>query len=321
MHVELAERKAAPAAWTRAHLLGIEDLSRDEILTILDVAEDFVDLSQRRRKKRSTLSGKVMVNLFFEPSTRTRTSFSLAARRLSADTLDFTPGGSSLSKGETFIDTAKNIEAMGVDVMVVRHSSPGAPHLLAKHLHCSIINAGDGAHEHPTQGLLDMFTIRQLKGRLDGLTVGLVGDIAHSRVARSNIHGLSKLGAKVIVCGPPTLVPAGIERLGAEVAHSLDDILPRCDVLNLLRVQFERQRTGLFPSVNEYARLFGVDGPRLKKAKPDVLLLAPGPINRGVEITPEVADGPHSAILQQVANGLAVRMAVLCLLCGQTAAT
>jgi aspartate carbamoyltransferase catalytic subunit len=318
MAVELAERKTAPA-WTKAHLLGLEDLSREEILTILDTAEDFVDLSRRRRKKRSTLSGKVMVNLFFEPSTRTRTSFSLAARRLSADTLDFTPGGSSLSKGETFIDTAKNIEAMGVDVMVVRHSSPGAPHLLSKHLHCGIINAGDGAHEHPTQGLLDIFTIRQLKGRLENLTVGLVGDIAHSRVARSNIHGLTKLGARVIVCGPPTLVPQNITELGVEVSHSLDDVLPTCDVINMLRIQFERQRNGLFPSIHEYARLFGMDSIRLSKAKPDLLLLAPGPINRGVEITPEVADGPHSAILQQVTNGLAVRMAVLSLLCGQPA--
>jgi len=319
MAVELTERKAAPASWTRPHLLGLEDLSREEILTILDTAEDFVDLSQRRRKKRSTLSGKVMVNLFFEPSTRTRTSFSLAARRLSADTLDFTPGSSSLSKGETFIDTAKNIEAMGVDVMVVRHSSPGAPHLLSKHLQCGIINAGDGAHEHPTQGLLDIFTIRQLKGRLENLTVGLVGDIAHSRVARSNIHGLTKLGAKVIVCSPPTLVPHTITELGVEVSHSLDEVLPRCDVINMLRIQFERQRNGLFPSIHEYARLFGMDSARLTKAKPDLLLLAPGPINRGVEITPEVADGPHSAILQQVTNGLAVRMAILYLLCGQPA--
>jgi aspartate carbamoyltransferase catalytic subunit len=319
MQMELAGRKAAPAPWTRPHLLGLEDLSRDEILTILDTAESFVELTERRRKKRSTLGGKVMVNLFFEPSTRTRTSFSLAARRLSADTLDFTPGSSSLSKGETFIDTAKNIEAMGVDVMVVRHSSPGAPHLLSKHLHCSIINAGDGAHEHPTQGLLDIFTIRQLRKRLEGLTVGLVGDIAHSRVARSNIHGLTKLGAHVIVCGPPTLVPHTIGELGVEVSSSLDEILPRCDVINMLRIQFERQRHGLFPSISEYARLFGMDSARLGKAKADLLLLAPGPINRGVEITPEVADGPHSAILKQVTNGLAVRMAVLYLLCGQPA--
>jgi aspartate carbamoyltransferase catalytic subunit len=305
--------------WTRRHLLGLEDLSRIELETILDTAEEFVEVSQRRRKKRLDLKGKVIVNLFFEPSTRTRTSFGLAAKRLSADTIDFTTSGSSLSKGETFIDTAKNIEAMGTDVMVVRHSSPGAPHLLAQHLSCSVVNAGDGAHEHPTQGLLDIFTIRRRKGRLDNLTVGLVGDIAHSRVARSNIHGLLKLGARIIVCGPPTLVPQSMAQLGVEVSYRLDDVLARCDVINLLRIQFERQRTGLFPSIHEYARLFGMDSQRLSRAKPDVLLLAPGPINRGVEITPEVADGPHSAILQQVTNGLAVRMAVLYLLCGQPA--
>jgi len=300
-------------------LLGLEELSRPELEMILNCAEEFADPGQRRHKKRADLKGKVVVNLFFEPSTRTRTSFGLAARRIGADTLDFTPSSSSISKGETFIDTAKNIEAMGIDVMVVRHSSPGAPHLLAQHLGCSIINAGDGAHEHPTQGLLDIFTIRQRKGRLEGLTVGLVGDIAHSRVARSNIHGLLKLGARVIVCGPPTLVPETITQLGVEVSARLDDILPRCDVINMLRIQFERQRHGLFPSIHEYARLFGVDSERLRRAKPDILLLAPGPINRGVEVTPEVADGPHSAILQQVTNGLAVRMAVLYLLCGQPA--
>ena len=317
MTVATADRKNSPRVWTQRHLLGLEDLSRQELETVLDTAEEFVAVSQRRRKKRADLLGKVVVNLFFEASTRTRTSFSLAARRLSADTLDFTPSSSSLSKGETFIDTAKNIEAMGIDVIVVRHATPGAPHLLAKNLACSIINAGDGAHEHPTQGLLDIFTIRRHKGRVDGLTVGLVGDIAHSRVARSNIHGLLKLGAKVIVCGPPTLVPQAISQLGVEVSHRLDDILRRCDVLNLLRIQFERQRHGLFPSISEYARLFGVGQEQLRKAKPDILLLAPGPINRGVEVTPDVADGPHSAILQQVTNGLAVRMAVLYLLCGQ----
>lgn len=301
--------------WRQSHLLGLEDLQRDEILMILDKAESFVG-DDRRRKKREDLKGRLVVNLFFEASTRTRTSFGLAARKLSADTIDFTAGGSSISKGETFIDTAKNIEAMGVDVVVVRHSSPGTPHLLAQHLRCSVVNAGDGAHEHPTQGLLDMFTIRRIKGRLEGLTVGLVGDIAHSRVARSNIHGLLKLGAHVIVCGPTTLVPENIAQLGVEVSHDLDKILPRCDVINMLRIQFERQRSGLFPSIHEYAHLFGMDGNRLRRAKPDILLLAPGPINRGVEITPDVADGPHSAILQQVTNGLAVRMAVLCLLCG-----
>jgi aspartate carbamoyltransferase catalytic subunit len=316
MSLELAERETRARPWTRRHLLDIEDLSRAEIETILDTTEEFVDLSQRRRKKRTDLKNKVVVNLFFEPSTRTRTSFGLAAKRLSADTIDFSSSGSSTSKGETFIDTAKNLEAMGVDAMVVRHSVPGAPHLLAQHLHCSIINAGDGAHEHPTQGLLDAFTIRRCKGRVDGLVVALVGDIAHSRVARSNIHCLLKLGARVIVCGPPTLVPASISRLGVEVAYKLDDVLPRCDVVNVLRIQFERQRSGLFPSIHEYFRLFGMDSARLRRAKEDVLLLAPGPINRGVELTPDVADGPHSAILQQVTNGLAVRMAVLSLLCG-----
>jgi aspartate carbamoyltransferase catalytic subunit len=319
MTVELAAPEtvpeSAPRQWTRRHLLGLEDLSRSEIDIILNTAGRFVDTG-RERRKHTDLRGKVVVNLFFEPSTRTRTSFSLAARRLTADTLDFTPGGSSLSKGETFIDTAKNIEAMGADLMVVRHSSPGAPHLLARHLGCAVVNAGDGAHEHPTQGLLDMFTIRQHKGRLEGLTVALVGDIAHSRVARSNIHGLTKYGARVIVCGPPTLVPPTVAELGVEVSHRLDDVLPRCDVINMLRIQFERQRSGLFPSIHEYARLFRLDSERLRRAKPDLLLLAPGPINRGVELTPEVADGPHSAILQQVTNGLAVRMAVLSLLCG-----
>ena len=317
MSVDLAMPETKVVSWTRRHLLGLEDLSRSEIESILDAAEGFVEVSQRRRKKLTALKGKVVVNLFFEPSTRTRTSFGLAAKRLSADTIDFSPSGSSLSKGETFIDTAKNIEAMGVDVMVVRHTSPGAPLLLAQNLNCGIINAGDGAHEHPTQGLLDIFTIRRARGRLDGLTVGLVGDIAHSRVARSNIHGLTKLGAHVIVCGPPTLVPESMAQLGVEISYRLEDILPRCDVINMLRIQFERQRNGLFPSIHEYARLFGMDSDRLRRAKPDILLLAPGPINRGVEITPEVADGPHSAILQQVTNGLAVRMAVLYLLCGQ----
>ena len=303
--------------WQRRHLLGLEELTRDEIVTILDLAEHFTGDTEEPRKKRSNLAGKVVVNLFFEPSTRTRMSFGLAARRLGADVMDFSPSGSSTSKGETFIDTAKNIEAMGIDLVVVRHSATGAPHLLSQHLRAGVINAGDGAHEHPTQGLLDIFTIRQKRGRVDGLTVGLVGDITHSRVARSNIHGLTKLGAKIIVCGPPTLVPRDIEELGVEVSHNLDDILPRCDVINMLRIQFERQRSGLFPSITEYARLFGLNSARMKNAKSDLLLLAPGPINRGVEITPEVADGPHSAILKQVTNGLAVRMAVLHLLCGQ----
>ena len=299
------------------HLLGLEGLSAVELTRLLDAAERFVGVGVGELPKRDDLKGKVVVNLFYEASTRTRMSFGLAARRLGADTLDFTPGGSSTAKGETFIDTAKNIEAMGVDAVVVRHSSPGAPHVLTRHLlpHVRVVNAGDGAHEHPTQGLLDILTIRQRKGRVAGLTVGLVGDIAHSRVARSNIHGLRKLGATVIVCGPTTLVPKEVAALGVEVAHDLDAVLPRCDVLNLLRIQFERQRSGLFPSIREYRLLFGVDGERMRRAKPDVLLLAPGPINRGVEISPDVADGPNSAILDQVTNGLAVRMAVLSALC------
>lgn len=295
------------------HLLGLEGLTAAQLTRLLDAAERFHGVGVGDVPKRDDLKGKVVVNLFYEASTRTRVSFGLAARRLGADVLDFSPGGSSTSKGETFIDTAKNIEAMGVDMVVVRHSSPGAPHVLAKHLlpHIRVVNAGDGAHEHPTQALLDILTIRKRLGRVAGLTVGLVGDIAHSRVARSNILGLKTLGAHVIVCGPTTLVPQEVKSLGVEIANSLDAILPRCDVLNLLRIQFERQRSGLFPSIREYRLLFGMDGDRMRRAKDGVLLLAPGPINRGVEITPEVADGPSSAILDQVTNGLAVRMAVL----------
>jgi aspartate carbamoyltransferase catalytic subunit len=259
----------------------------------------------------------MVANLFYEPSTRTKMSFGLAARRLGADTVEFSPSGSSTAKGESFIDTARNIEAMGVDVMVVRHQSSGAPRLLQKHLpNVRIVNAGDGAHEHPTQGLLDIFTIRERKRQVAGLTVALVGDIMHSRVARSNIHGLKKLGARVIVCGPTTLVPREIEQFGVERSDSLDEILPECDVINLLRVQFERQRSSFFPSVSEYAQLFGMTGERLQKAKDGVLILAPGPINRGVELTPDVADGSNSAILEQVNNGVAVRMAVLKWVCG-----
>lgn len=301
------------------HLLGLEDLSREEIARILDAAGRYVGVGVGSSPKRDDLKGKLVVTLFFEPSTRTKISFQLAVRRLGGDVQDFSPGGSSTSKGETFLDTARNIEAMGIDAVVVRHTSSGAPHMLARSLrpHVAVLNAGDGAHEHPTQGLLDIFTIRQRKGRVEGLTVALVGDIAHSRVARSNVHGLTKLGAKVILCGPPTLIPREVAQFDVEVADDLDEILPRCDVVNLLRVQFERQRGAFFPSVGEYAQLFGMNGERMKQAKPDVLILAPGPINRGVEITPEVADGPNSAILQQVENGLAVRMAVLSMLCNQ----
>jgi len=307
----------ANAPWTRKHLLGLEDLSKAEIVQILDTSDSFSEISRRDRKKVPALTGRIVFNLFFENSTRTRTSFSLAAKRLSADTQDFSASVSSLSKGETFIDTAKNIEAMGADVMVVRHPSPGAPYLLSRHVESSIINAGDGAHEHPTQGLLDLMTIRRKKGKIAGLTVALVGDISHSRVARSNIWGLKKLGAEVILCGPPTLVPKGLEGLGCEVDHRLDEVLPRCDVVNVLRIQFERAAGGSFPSIAEYSHFYGMTQARVERAKPDLLLLAPGPINRGVELTPEVADGPHSAILDQVTNGLAVRMAVLYLLSGR----
>jgi aspartate carbamoyltransferase catalytic subunit len=299
------------------HLLTLAELSAAEITGLLDDADGYLGVG-RESPKLTTLAGKVVANLFFENSTRTKISFSLACRRLGAETLDFSPSGSSTAKGESFIDTARNIEAMGIDAVVVRHSSAGSPKLLTQHLspRVSVINAGDGAHEHPTQGLLDIFTIRQRRGTIAGLTVALVGDIAHSRVARSNIHGLVKLGAKVIVCGPTTLVPREIATLGVEIAHDLDAVLPRCDVINLLRVQFERQRTGLFPSVREYAHLFGMNGDRLALSKPGMLILAPGPINRGVELTPEVADGPNSVILDQVTNGVAVRMAVLAKLCG-----
>jgi len=299
------------------HLLGLETLTADELHTILASARDLLGVGRGEIPKRTTLAGKLVANIFYEASTRTRLSFTLAARRMGADTLDFAPGGSSTTKGESFIDTAKNIVAMGVDVLVVRHGSSGAPLLLAKELpQISIVNAGDGAHEHPTQGLLDILTIQRRRGPIAGLTVALVGDILHSRVARSNIHGLTKLGAHVIVCGPPTLVPPEVKQFGVEVAHNLDDILQRVDVLNLLRVQFERQRSAFFPSVGEYAHVFGMNGARLKMCKRDVLILAPGPINRGVEITPDVADCSNSAILDQVHNGLAVRMAVLQRACG-----
>jgi aspartate carbamoyltransferase catalytic subunit len=309
--------KTATGTWTRRHLLGLEDLSREEVLHILDTADSMAEVSRRSRKKVPTLQGRIVFNLFFENSTRTRTSFSLAAKRLSADVQDFTASASSLSKGESFIDTAKNLEAMGADVLIVRHATAGTPQLLADHVRASIINAGDGAHEHPTQGLLDLMTIRQAKGKIEGLTVALVGDISHSRVARSNIWGLLKLGARVVLCGPSTLVPRGFEKLGCEVSHDLDAIMPEIDVINVLRIQHERQQRGLFPSLSEYFKLYGVTKERLERGRPGLLLLAPGPINRGTELTPEVADGPNSAILAQVNNGLAVRMAVLYLVCSQ----
>lgn len=307
------------APWTERHLLGLEHLSASQITTILDLADQFEQLTLQGSRKLNVLNGTVVANLFFENSTRTRTSFNIAARRLGADTVDFSASGSSLSKGETFVDTALTIEAMGVDLVVCRHRTPGAPHLLARHLGAGVVNAGDGTHEHPTQALLDMLTIRQKLGRIEGLTVALVGDIRHSRVARSNIHGLLKLGAKVIVCGPATLIPKSITQLGVEVAYDLDEVLPKVDCVNLLRVQFERQRGAFFPSVAEYAHLFGMNGDRIRIAKDGLLVLAPGPINRGLELTPEVADGPNSVILRQVSNGLLVRMACLYLLARKAA--
>ena len=311
MSLDVAEFETVPAAWTRRHLLDLEGLSAEELTCILDTAVHFKHATDNCKRRLPVLAGQTVANLFFENSTRTRNSFSLAAKRLGAETIEFTSSGSSVSKGETFIDTAKNIEAMSVDAMVVRHRTPGTPHLLSNNVACSVVNAGDGPHEHPTQGLLDILTIREHRDSLAGLTVALVGDIAHSRTARSNIWGLKKLGAHVIVCGPATLVSRRWEEFGVEVAYKLDDILPRCDVLNLLRIQFERQSTRPFPSVREYALLYAMDRQRLNRAKDNVLIMAPGPINRGVEITPEVADGPHSVILDQVTNGLAVRMAVL----------
>ncbi len=305
------KKLAEKFSWTRKHLLGLEELSREEILHILNTADTFTDVSTRSIKKVPALRGRVVVNLFFEDSTRTRTSFSLAASRLSADVIEFSAKVSSISKGETLVDTARNIEAMGVDVIVIRHSAPGAPHYLARCVDVPIVNAGDGAHEHPTQALLDMFTIRQIKGRIDGLKVAIVGDIAHSRVARSNIWGLTKLGAKVIVVGPTTLVPSSMKAMGVEISHNLDEVLGEIDVINMLRVQRERITSNVFPSVEEYTRLFGLNAERMARAKKDLLVMHPGPINRGIELTSEVADGANSAILKQVTNGLAVRMAVL----------
>jgi len=313
---DAAEPPEYPSNWTRRHLLDLESLSAAEITALLDTAQYLKDLTGGCRRKVSLLSGKTCANLFFENSTRTRNSFSLAAKRLGPDTVEFSIAGSSQTKGETFIDTAKTIEAMGVDWVVTRHGTPGTPHLLARELKCSVLNAGDGPHDHPTQGLLDILTIRQHRQSIEGLTVALVGDIAHSRTARANIWGLSKLGAHVIICGPPTLVSPRWQELGFETAHHLDDIIHRCDVLNLLRIQFERQAARPFPSVHEYAALYAMNAERMKRAKQDILIMAPGPINRGVEITPEVADGPHSVILEQVTNGIAVRMAALWLLAG-----
>jgi aspartate carbamoyltransferase catalytic subunit len=300
----------------RKDLLGLEDLSREEIEFILKTAESFVEISERPIKKVPVLRGLTVVNLFFEPSTRTRTSFELAEKRLSADTVNIAASTSSAVKGETLKDTAKNIEALSVDMLVVRHNAAGAPHYLAGVLECPVVNAGDGAHEHPTQALLDLFTAKQKRGSLDGLHVAIVGDILHSRVARSNIWGFTKLGAKVTLCGPRTLIPPGIETEGVDVSTDLMEVIPRADILMVLRIQTERLEECFFPSIREYSVLFGIDSRKMETAKKDIIIMHPGPLNRGVEITPEIADGPYSVILQQVRYGLAVRMAVLFLLSG-----
>jgi aspartate carbamoyltransferase catalytic subunit len=299
------------------HLLGIESLTPEEIGLILDTADSFAEISRREIKKVPTLRGRTVVNLFMEPSTRTRTSFELAEKRLSADALNFSASGSSLVKGETLIDTARNIEAMAPDFIVMRHGMAGAPHFLARHCRSSIINAGDGSHEHPTQALLDAFTIRQKKGRIAGLRIAIVGDILHSRVVRSNIFLMKKLGADVVLSGPATLMPLGVERLGVTVTSSIDEAVRGCDVIMMLRIQLERQGKGYFPSLREYFNIYGLTEERVAMAKSDAIIMHPGPINRGVEIASSVADGPYSVILDQVTNGVAVRMAVLYLLAGE----
>ena len=297
-------------------LVSINQLTSDEITLILDVAESFKEISERPIKKVPTLRGRTIITLFFEPSTRTRTSFELAAKRLSADTVNISKNTSAIVKGESIKDTAQTIEAMAADLVVIRHSAAGSAELLAKYMGSSVVNAGDGSHEHPTQALLDLYTIRQEFGTLKGLKIAIVGDILHSRVARSNILALNKMGSEVIVVGPPTLIPKGIEELGVKVSCNLDEVIPKVDVLYLLRIQLERQGEPLFPSLREYAALFGVDRRRLQMAKPDLIVMHPGPINRGVEISPDIADMPQALITTQVTNGVAVRMAILYLLLG-----
>jgi len=298
-------------AWTRKDLTGLDELSAEEITFLLDTARAFKGVGERSLKKVPALRGKTLVNFFVEPSTRTRTSFEVAAMRLSADVVNISATASSLQKGETLKDTALNLQALRADIIVLRHSSPGSSKFLSQRLESSIINAGDGAHEHPTQGLLDIFTIREKFGKIEGLHIAIVGDILFSRVARSNIFGLLKLGAQVTLVGPSTLVPKSFEKLGARVSHRIDDILADADVVNLLRIQHERQRKEYFPGLGEYISLFGLTKPRAEKLKPACLVMHPGPINRGVEIDSDVADGKQSVILEQVTNGIAVRMAVL----------
>lgn len=303
-------------SWTRKHLLDIESLSAAEINTLLDTAKAFKAVGERAIKKVPALRGKTVVNLFVEPSTRTRISFELAAQRLTADVINFTAEASSLKKGETLKDTARNLEALNADIIIIRHSASGAPHFLSRFLKASVINAGDGAHEHPTQALLDTFTILEKKGKIAGLNVTILGDILYSRVARSNIWALLKLGANVTLCGPSTLIPRDFEKMGCRVTYKLEEAIANADVINLLRIQHERQRKTMFPSLGEYTSLYGLTKARMEIIRPDALIMHPGPINRGVEIDSEIADCSQSVILQQVTNGLAVRMAVLFLVSG-----
>ena len=303
-------------AWNRKHLLDIESLSADEITLVHETARAFKAVGERAIKKVPALRGKTVVNLFIEPSTRTRISFELAALRLTADVINFTAEASSLKKGETLKDTARNLEALNADIIIIRHSATGAPHFLSRFLSASVVNAGDGAHEHPTQALLDTFTIRERKGKIKGLSVTILGDILYSRVARSNIWALTKLGAQVTLCGPSTLVPRVFEQMGCRVTYNVEEAIANADIINLLRIQHERQRKTMFPSIGEYTSLFGLNRDRLSRTKPDVLIMHPGPINRGVEIDSEIADSARSVILEQVTNGLAVRMAVLFLVNG-----
>jgi aspartate carbamoyltransferase catalytic subunit len=310
------DEKPGVTSLRRKDLLGISDLSPEEISLVLDTAVAMKEIGSRPIKKVPALRGKTVVNLFYEPSTRTRTSFEIAEKRLSADTLNIAVASSSVVKGETLADTALNIEAMQPDMIVMRHSSSGACHLLSRICRSAIINAGDGMHEHPTQALLDAFTIRERKGQLQGLKVAIIGDLLHSRVLRSNIHLLTKMGADVWVCGPPTLFPADIARFGVNATSNVDQAVADADVVMLLRIQLERMEGAYFPSLREYFNVFGMTAARLRRARPDVMIMHPGPMNRGVEIASEVADGPYSVILDQVANGVAVRMAVLYLLAG-----
>jgi aspartate carbamoyltransferase catalytic subunit len=304
------------SVWTRKDLVGLRDLTREEIEHVLVTAESFREVSKRSIKKVPTLRGRTVVNFFFEASTRTRASFEIAEKRLSADTLNFSGSGSSLEKGETLLDTVRNIEALKADIVVMRHSASGAPYRLAESTHVGVVNAGDGMNEHPTQALLDLFTLKSKKGKIEGLQVAFIGDILHSRVARSNIWGLTKLGAHVTVCGPKTLLPRHIEAFGVKATSNLDEVLKSADAITILRIQLERQKEPFFPSIREYRNTYGINRERLKKAKQDLIIMHPGPINRGVEISDDVVHGPESVILDQVTNGIAVRMAVLYLLSG-----